>query len=137
MSQADTRVFASDSDENDPVQLGRDQLIQLARCGLSGTCLNVLLILLARHDPRTGIVKATQQEIAEEAGVGRQAVNAALKSLGDKKLVLRVAQRRYQLASAFFAPDSVVPIVPSAVEYRAMQLGTPSSTRPKLRMVTD
>ncbi|MEV3927499.1 MarR family transcriptional regulator [Actinomadura coerulea] len=137
MSQADTRVFTSDLDENGPVHLGRDQLIQLAQCGLNETGLNVLLILLARHDPRTGMVKVTQQELAEEIGVGRQAVNGALKVLGDKKLVVRVAQRRYQLASAFFAQDSVVPIAPSAIEYRATQLGSPSRARPKLRMVTD
>ncbi|MEU8310164.1 replication/maintenance protein RepL [Actinomadura sp. NPDC048955] len=137
MSQADTRVFASDLDEQGPVQLDRDQLIRLAQCGLNETALNVLLFLLGRHNSRTGIVKATQQELAAEIGVGRQAVNGALKILGDKKLVTRVAQGRYQLAPVLFAPDSVVPLVPSAIEYRATQLGTPSATRPKLRMVTD
>lgn len=135
MSQADTWPF-SDIDENSPVQLSRRQLVQLAQCGLNGTSFSVLMILLADHDPHNGVVKVTQQEIAERTGVGRQAVNAALKALADNNLVTRLAKRRYQLAVAFYAPESVTSIAPSAIEYRATRLGPPSAGRPKLRMVS-
>ena len=125
-------AFTRASDFGPPVALERDRLLRLAGLDLTANALRVLMVLLALHDPHTGIVKVTQKEVAEAVGAHRQAVNAAFQALAEQGLVTLQARARYQLSPELFAGENVVSLPRD--QLRASRILT-GPRRPQLRAI--